>query len=291
MNTNTSVVFPSRSRVGGLFPPQDPERAELLDQLHQCPDPKGISGSRWTLERIGRECPVMRTLTTVGGICRRLQKWQIARKQGRLDITSPDPAYQSKIDRVQQAFSEAQSDPKQTRLLYADELTFYRQATLSPCYHEQGRTQPHSDWTGGYNTKYRIGATLDALTAEVVAVWGSKVGVEALAELMQKVRQHYGPTTKLSIAWDNWPVHEHEDVVRAAKDQNIDLLFLPTYAPWTNPIEKLWRMLKQVLLRMHPDTSKERWPLLRQKVRTFLEQFARPSPELLKYVGLDKQTS
>ena len=28
--------------------------------------------------------------------------------------------------------------------------------------------------------------------------------------------------------------------------------FLPTYAPWLNPIEKVWRWLKQSVLYAHP---------------------------------------
>jgi putative transposase len=260
----------------------------LVETLHQCPDPQGITGSRWTLERIG-QCPMMQSLRTLGGICRRLQKWHIALKQARLHITSPDPEYRSKLDRVDQALVEARAAPQQKRLLYADEITFYRQATLSPCYHEQGPTQPHSQWGGGFNTKYRIAATLDAVTAEVVPFYSSVIGVDGLVKMVECVRKHYGPDLHLTIAWDNWPVHDHPTVHKAAQEQNMELLFLPTYAPWTNPIEKLWRMLKQVLLRMHPDTSKQRWPNLRQKVKDFLAQFDAPSPQLLRYVGLANQ--
>ncbi|MBK9335612.1 MAG: transposase [Lewinellaceae bacterium] len=32
----------------------------------------------------------------------------------------------------------------------------------------------------------------------------------------------------------------------------VQLHFLPTYASWLNPIEKVWKMLKQDLVHNHP---------------------------------------
>lgn len=45
-----------------------------------------------------------------------------------------------------------------------------------------------------------------------------------------------------------------------------------SYAPWLNPIEKLWRWLRQDVLKLH--RSAGNWPRLRQQVNSFLDQFA-----------------
>jgi transposase len=73
---------------------------------------------------------------------------------------------------------------------------------------------------------------------------------------------------------------------RPARQDNspIQLLCLPTYASWLNPIEKLWRWLKQDVLRLHrlsPD-----WPGLKQAEGDFLDQFATGSQSLLRYADL-----
>jgi hypothetical protein len=54
--------------------------------------------------------------------------------------------------------------------------------------------------------------------------------------------------------------------------------------PWLNPIEKLWRWVRQDVLKMHRGV--EDWPRVKQLVRAFLDQFAHGSPALLRYVGL-----
>jgi hypothetical protein len=61
-------------------------------------------------------------------------------------------------------------------------------------------------------------------------------------------------------------------------------VWLPTYAPWLNPIEKLWRWLRQEVLKM--PRWVEDWPQVKQRVPDFLDQFAQGSPDLLRSVGL-----
>jgi transposase len=64
----------------------------------------------------------------------------------------------------------------------------------------------------------------------------------------------------------------------------IQIVPLPTYASWCNPIEKLWRKLRQELTHLHlwaDDLAQ-----LRAEIDRFLQQFAAGSPALLRYVGL-----
>jgi hypothetical protein len=72
--------------------------------------------------------------------------------------------------------------------------------------------------------------------------------------------------------------------VGSARLLPIQLVFLPTYAPWLNPIEKLWRWLRQQVLHLH--RLSDAWDQLKQRVLDFMIQFAHGSSELLHYVGL-----
>lgn len=48
-------------------------------------------------------------------------------------------------------------------------------------------------------------------------------------------------------AWDNANTHEDDEVEAAVRDAagRLVLLYLPTYSPWLNPIEMLWRHFRR----------------------------------------------
>ena len=84
----------------------------------------------------------------------------------------------------------------------------------------------------------------------------------------------------------NVPVHWPTKPSGKVSQDNlpIQLLCLPTYASWLNPIEKLWRWLKQEVVHLHPYSDD--WPALKRQVACFLDQFGNGSEKLLRYVGL-----
>ena len=66
------------------------------------------------------------------------------------------------------------------------------------------------------------------------------------AELLQALLERH-PSGTVYVAWDNASTHmdhEVEAVVRAAAGRLV-LLYLPTYSPWLNPIEMLWRHFRR----------------------------------------------
>ena len=72
--------------------------------------------------------------------------------------------------------------------------------------------------------------------------------------------------------------------MHACRKDTIKPVWLPTYSPWLNPIEKLWRWLKQDILELHRHAGD--WLHLRATVNASLDQFAGASDILLHYVGL-----
>src|SRR5258708_12594848 len=67
-----------------------------------------------------------------------------------------------------------------------------------------------------------------------------------VAELLQALLDR-DPTKTIYVAWDNASTHEDDEVeavVRGAAGRLV-LLYLPTYSPWLNPIEMLWRHFRR----------------------------------------------
>jgi transposase len=66
------------------------------------------------------------------------------------------------------------------------------------------------------------------------------------AELLQTLVDKH-PTGTIFVAWDNADTHQDDEVeavVRGAAGRLV-LLYLPTYSPWLNPIEMLWRHFRR----------------------------------------------
>jgi transposase len=137
--------------------------------------------------------------------------------------------------------------------LFQDEASFYRQPTQASLWARMGRAQPHMLWSPRSNTWVRVAAVLDAITGQTYYRQASKITVPQLIKSYQQVLDAYPQALMVYLIQDNWPVHKHPTVMAfLARNSRLQVLFLPTYAPRLNPIEKLWRWAKQTLCHDHP---------------------------------------
>jgi len=264
------------------------EQEALKDMLHRPPHLFGQPGSRWTLKKIKAAFPQL-SCYTLSGIWRLLKRLGIRYKRGRLHITSPDTRYNEKKKWIEEAKEEARANPQEVVTLFGDEKTYHRNPTVScSAYGDQGTSQPTGICTPGSNTQRRIGGVMDVVDGSVWFSQRSTFGVKALVDEMfavaDWVRSSHPQVKQVNLIWDCWPSHFHPDVLLAAHRAGITLIPLPTYAPWENPIEKLWLWLCQEVLHMHDCAGK--WRVLWVRVDDFLRQFENGSQALLQYVGL-----
>ncbi|MBC3794443.1 putative transposase [Spirosoma sp. LMG 31447] len=94
---------------------------------------------------------------------------------------------------------------------------------------------------GQTNKRFGIGA-VNYHTGETVVILRKRKRREQIAELLTQLLVKH-PTQTVYVAWDNADTHsggEVEAIMRAAAGRLV-LLYLPTYSPWLNPIEMLWR--------------------------------------------------
>ena len=100
--------------------------------------------------------------------------------------------------------------------------------------------------TPGQPTKrYGIGA-VNYHTGETVVLFRPRKRRKEIAQLLQALLDKH-PNETVHVAWDNATTHEDDEVdavVRGAAGRLV-LLYLPTYSPWLNPIEMLWRHFRR----------------------------------------------
>jgi transposase len=253
----------------------------VVEQVRQAPALHGRTQARWRLVDLQATCPPLAGYR-LPSISRLLRRLKVSRQRGRLSLHSPDLAYQTKLAAIARVARQARDRPEEVVVCYGDEFSLYRQPTLAPAYAPVNEP-PQAPLSHRRNDRQRYSGALNLVTGQVTYSSAKVMGRAGLQAFVRQLRAAY-PHQRVILIWDNWPVHRHAVVLAAAIEARIDLLWLPTYAPWTNPIEKLWRWLKQTLLHHH--RLADHWDQLKQQVSAFLDRFAHGSSELLRYVGL-----
>jgi len=151
------------------------------------------------------------------------------------------------------------------------------------------QTPPTLAWRAGpTNRQQRLIGARNALRGRVDFRDNYLVGREQVIAFYRQLDRVYTGAERgsvVSVVEDNWSIHHHDDVLAALADlPRLEIVWLPTSSPWLNPIEKLWRWLRQDVLKLHRLAGD--WHTLRARVNAFLDQFAAGSHALLRYTGL-----
>jgi transposase len=280
----------------------------LLKVVRRDPRQFGHRQSRWSLATILESCSWLR-LTTLGGLSALLQRLGIHFKRARSYIHSPDVDYEAKVSYLNLCRMRAYYQPERFVFLYLDEFSYTRQPSLAQAYEQQGHCQALAYRTCRSDSLCRAIGALNAFTGQVTYAQSSRISLPVLKRFYRQIRADYPNAETIYVAQDNWPVHVHPLVVATLDIQHspfwptlpdnwptspdakgrlqglpIQLVFLPTYASWLNPIEKLWRWTRQQVLHLH--RLSDQWLDLKQAVADFIAQFASGSADLLRYVGL-----
>ena len=93
--------------------------------------------------------------------------------------------------------------------------------------------------------RYGLGA-VNWHSGETVVLTRTHKRRREVAELLEALLAKHRTGT-VYVAWDNASTHENDEVeavLRGAAGRLV-LLSLPTYSPWLNPIEMLWRQARR----------------------------------------------
>jgi transposase len=280
--------------VGGDFAEVEAVKEELVETLRAGPGDAarrevavgacGPAPSRWTLRTIRASVDWLMDYT-LSGVWRLLQSCGLGLHTSCARMFSPDPDYASKVRRLHRCLRDAARHPDTVVALFLDEFGYQRWPEGAPTWGGETAVAQRA----GNNQQWRTIGALNASTGQVNYLDGYIVGRQQVSQFYGLLNRTYPkPVALIYVVQDNWNIHTHPDVLNALADYpRIQPVWLPTYAPWLNPIEKLWRWLRQDILKMHRWV--EDWPQVKQRVREFLEQFAHGSAALLRYVGLKGQ--
>lgn len=130
----------------------------------------------------------------------------------------------------------------------------------------------------------RVVGYLNPISGRVHTWDFTSVSAERFASTLKLMTKLYPKQEKIYIILDNWPVHFHPKVKKVLeKHRRLELVPLPTYAPWLNPIEKVWKWCRQHLVHAHPWSDD--FCAFKKHVKELFGTL-NGSTNILRYVGL-----
>jgi hypothetical protein len=238
--------------------------------------PAATSGG-WTLRRLQATFPFLAHYRTLSGVWRAVRRLGQRLRRGRPRQFSPDPDYLTKEAHLLLVLRQV--------VLFADEVTYRHWPLPGQTWAPRAGPAPVAERAAPGEYQRRIVAGLDGQSGRVLSRQAKAISCHTFIAFLRQVARADPAAERISVVVDNWPVHTNPKVTAAlVKLPRVALVPLPTYAPWLNPIEKLWDWLKDAELRQHRLAG--RWGAVQQRVTAFLERFADGSADLLRRVGL-----
>jgi hypothetical protein len=248
------------------------------------PHPDAPSPPRWTLVRVRATFAWLQDYS-LSGVWRVLQRLGLGWRAGRPQRFSPDPAYADKAVRLFACLQMVSQSSQRQVVLFLDEMGFFRWPQAGRDWMPVHPAVPRVVACADNNRQWRIIGVLNALSGQVNYLDNYIVGRKVVGQMYQHIDQLYPHAEQIYVVQDNWSIHSHPDVLAVLHTlPRLEIIWLPTSAHWLTPIEKLWRWLRQDVLRLHRWAAD--WALLLAQVHAFLDQFAHGSLDLLRYVGL-----
>lgn len=94
-------------------------------------------------------------------------------------------------------------------------------------------------------SRLNLSGAIDVVTHNVVIQEDETLNAESTIRFFQKIEEAYPCKQKIHVFCDNAPYYRNKAVREYLATSKIDLHFLPPYSPNLNPIERLWKWMKE----------------------------------------------
>jgi transposase len=96
--------------------------------------------------------------------------------------------------------------------------------------------------------RINLSGVVDVITHKVLVQEDDMLNAEATIRFFRKLEDAYPTKSKIHLFCDNARYYRNKSVTEHLKTSRIRLHFLPPYSPNLNPIERLWKWMKECVL-------------------------------------------
>ena len=235
------------------------------------PQDYGYVRSRWSSELLARELARQLGLRVHATTIRRwLSRLDYRWRRARPTLYKRDPR---KTERMRAINAALDSSEVGTEVFYVDEVDIDLNPKIGPMWTRKGEQAAVA--TPGYNRKRYLAGALHARTGRVLWSEGLSKNSDLFLCLLETLRSRYRRANRILLIVDNYGIHKSR-LTRAwlAHNPKFQLLFQPTYHPWVNHIERLWKQLHDTVFRRFRRARRTR-PIVRQSLERYVLSGAR----------------
>jgi len=211
---------------------------------------------------------------TVRGMHKLLHRLGFTYKKGRLMPSKADPEKQRQfVNAYRQLCSELGPDD---RIYFGDAAHFVHNAEATYSWSERG--QPHIILANTGRDRYNVIGVYCVQTQEFLFIQTSdNINRNTVIELLTALRSRHPQPAQVFVILDNARYQHAKDVAGYCETAEVQLVFLPTYSPNLNAIERLWKLARKTLFKDHYYATFDQFV---QAIREFFDHLERYAKEL-----------
>jgi transposase len=225
-------------------------RRSLLALPHVAPRVHGWCRTRWSCATLALTLEAKRGIQVSAETMRRwVHEVGWVWKRAKLVAKDDDPHRVARLARIRHVYEQLR---RCEALVFADELDIHLLPKVGHAWTPQG-TQVEV-MTPGTNAKHYLAGALDLATGTLHHCQGRRKTNALFRDLLQTLEGAYpaGQYERLYVVVDNYKIHKAKAVDEwLAHHPRVTLLFLPTYCPCANPIERVFGDAHDLCTRNH----------------------------------------
>jgi putative transposase len=228
-------------------------RRSLLALLKATPHAYGWCRTRWSCAALALTLQTRRGVTVSAETMRRwLHEIGWVWKRAKLVAKDDDPQRVNRLARIRYGFEQLRLDEV---MVFADELDIHLLPKVGCAWMPKG-TQL-AVMTPGQNQKHYLAGALEVSTGRLHHCLGPRKTNGLFRALLQTLEDAYPAAQyqRVYVVVDNYKIHKAKAVEEwLANHPRLTLLFLPTYCPRANPIERAYGDVHDCCTRNHRRT-------------------------------------
>ncbi len=212
---------------------------------------------------------------SVSGMCELLHRIGYEYKKPKVVPGNPDHEAQEIFAEQYEAFML--NKRAEVEVLFMDAV--HPEHNSMPSYGWIKRGETRELKTNSGRERLNLHGAINAETYEITVIESDTVDGYSTINLLKAIEQRYPCALEIKVILDNAKYHYSKEVKKHLETSRIKLVFLPSYSPNLNLIERIWKFFKKKVLynTYYPDVGKFREACIKffRNFEKFSEEVAR----------------